>query len=373
MNCTRKLAPILAAAALLLWASAAAVAQESTKPISEKGLINALTIGGLQSKELAQIIDRRGVDFALTQDVEQQLRDAGATAEIVEAVRTHYRGPEETRSAPAPTGGFLSFDVKPQGAAIAVTGPTSFSGGPADTACPAGQYRVTVSFDGYQPQSRTVVVASGEHHREAFELAMDPAFLTGKVSEAKSRLEDGDYAAAIKATDAVLSQDPDNSDALAVLAQAAFATGDMNRFVVAGNKAIHSGKSITVQVQHAHLLWGYRIHTVNLTISHAGIAIVADPPDPRCKLPEPLGFSVIYSAQVIRDERGFLDLRVEYYSKPGGHDRRVLDFVPEDSQFGRRTAQPGQIFTASTLAINEPANGQAILEGIVKLMDRARQ
>lgn len=374
MTYTRRLAPILAAAGLwLLCASAAVLAQQSTKPITEKGLINALTIGGLQSKELAGIIDRRGVDFALTAELEQQLRDAGATTEVIEAARTHYHRPQGAASIPTPMGGYLSFDVKPQGAAVAVTGPASFGGGPSETACPAGQYKVSVSFAGYLPQSRTVVVAPGEHRRETFELAADPAVLTGKLSEAKSKLAEGDYAAAISTSDSVLSQDPGNGDALVVLAEAAFNTGDMNRFLVAGTTAIHSGRSITVQVQHAHLLWGYRIHPVNLTISHAGIAVVSNPPDQRCKLPEPLGFGLIYSAQVIRDQRGFLDLRLQYSSKPGGHERRNLDFVPEDSQFGRRALQPGQIFSPTTLTINEPANGPAILEGIVKLMERARQ
>lgn len=374
MTRSRKLALIPAAAVLmLLCASAAVVAQESTKPITEKGLMGALTIGGLKSKELAEIIDRRGVDFALTKELEQQLRDAGATPEVIEAVRTHYHPPEGMVSVPAPAGGYLSFDVKPNGAAVTVTGPASFAGGPSETACPAGQYNVTVSFDGYLPQSRTVVVASGEHHHESFELAMDRAALTGKLSEAKSKMADADYAAAISASDTVLSQDPENGDALVVLAEAAFATGDMNRFVVAGTKAIHSGKSITIQVQHAHLLWGYRIHPVNLTISHAGIAVVSDPPDARCKLPEPLGFDLISSAQVIRDQRGFLDLRLQYSSKPGGRNPKNLDFVPEDSQFGRRAMQPGQIFSPTTLAISEPANGPAILEGILKLVERARQ
>lgn len=103
MTSTRKLALILAAAVLsLLCASAAVLAQDSAKPITEKGLIDALTIGGLKSNELADIIDKRGVDFALTQEVEQQLRDSGATSEVIEAVRTHYHPPEGTSSTPAP-------------------------------------------------------------------------------------------------------------------------------------------------------------------------------------------------------------------------------------------------------------------------------
>jgi len=92
MTDLRKHAQVLASAAiLLLCIPTALLAQESPKPITEKGLVTALTIGGLSSQELVDIIDRRGVDFGLTPDVEQQLRAAGATEAVIEAVRTHSR------------------------------------------------------------------------------------------------------------------------------------------------------------------------------------------------------------------------------------------------------------------------------------------
>ena len=80
----------------------AMAAQESTKPISEKGLVTALTIGGLQQQELVDIIDRRGVNFALTPDVEQQLRAAGASSAVIDAVRSHYHEPDATAPSDVP-------------------------------------------------------------------------------------------------------------------------------------------------------------------------------------------------------------------------------------------------------------------------------
>ena len=98
MTDLRKHAQILALAVILLLSlQASAGAQESAKPISEKGLVSALTIGGLESQELVEIIDRRGVDFALTPEAEQQLRAAGATDAVLEAVRTHARQPAGTQ------------------------------------------------------------------------------------------------------------------------------------------------------------------------------------------------------------------------------------------------------------------------------------
>jgi hypothetical protein len=99
----RKKIPILASAAfLLLCLPLAVVAQQSTKPVSEKGLMDALKIGGLQPQELIDIIDKRGVDFTLTPDTEQQLRAGGATSAVIDAVRTHYRSPDAAVSSEVP-------------------------------------------------------------------------------------------------------------------------------------------------------------------------------------------------------------------------------------------------------------------------------
>jgi tetratricopeptide (TPR) repeat protein len=67
-----------------------ASSQHST-PIKKKGLIDALSIGGLTPAELAKMIDDRGVDFRLTYDNEEELRKAGASPPILDAARKHYR------------------------------------------------------------------------------------------------------------------------------------------------------------------------------------------------------------------------------------------------------------------------------------------
>lgn len=68
----------------------AAPAQES-KAISLKGLLDALKIGGLSSKELVAIVQERGVDFQLTGETEQKLKSAGASAELLAAVNASQR------------------------------------------------------------------------------------------------------------------------------------------------------------------------------------------------------------------------------------------------------------------------------------------
>ncbi len=57
------------------------------KQITKNGLIKALKVGGLSPVELTQQVSSRGVDFLLTPDVEMELRQAGASGEVIEGVR----------------------------------------------------------------------------------------------------------------------------------------------------------------------------------------------------------------------------------------------------------------------------------------------
>lgn len=126
-NLRKHLQILFASAVLVLSASGGGVAQESTKPITEKGLVSALTIGGLESQELVDIIDRRGVAFAMTPEVEQQLRAAGASDAVIEAVRTHYHQPSGDRSVVADLNGSATA---PPPSAPSSNEPSSFPGQP---------------------------------------------------------------------------------------------------------------------------------------------------------------------------------------------------------------------------------------------------
>src|SRR5437868_2788492 len=86
-------AALVAALAATLFASAAST-QGGKKPISRKGLVDAVKINGLSTAELIQQIQSRGVGFEMTADAEQELRSVGARPEIIEAARSNYRPPE---------------------------------------------------------------------------------------------------------------------------------------------------------------------------------------------------------------------------------------------------------------------------------------
>src|SRR5947209_3450499 len=89
----RVLLAALAAACAAFVICAAAAAQTAKKPITKKGLVDAVKINGLTTQELVQQIERRGVDFEMTSDAESDLRSVGARPEVIEAARSNYRAP----------------------------------------------------------------------------------------------------------------------------------------------------------------------------------------------------------------------------------------------------------------------------------------
>ncbi len=80
---------VAAACAALLLAGAAAT--QTKKPITKQGLVNAVKINGLSTRELVQQIERRGVDFEVTASDESDLQSVGARPEIIAAARSNYR------------------------------------------------------------------------------------------------------------------------------------------------------------------------------------------------------------------------------------------------------------------------------------------
>src|SRR5438552_3736793 len=76
---------------LIAGLSLCAMQAASAKPITKRGLVDALKIGGLTTSELVRKIKERGVNFAVTPEVEDELRKAGAPPEVVQAVRDNFR------------------------------------------------------------------------------------------------------------------------------------------------------------------------------------------------------------------------------------------------------------------------------------------
>src|SRR5688500_10982802 len=90
---------LAAACAALLFAGAAST-QTSKKPISKKGLMDAVKINSLSTRELVQHIERRGVSFEMTSADESDLQGVGARPEVIAAARANYRPAVEAAAPP---------------------------------------------------------------------------------------------------------------------------------------------------------------------------------------------------------------------------------------------------------------------------------
>jgi hypothetical protein len=269
-------------------------------------------------------------------------------------------------------GGFLSVAATPEGAKITVVGPKSMEGTFDDIKCPPGAYTVAASLEGYLPETRTVQLASKEHHSETFALRLDPAVLARNLKDAGDKLAAGDAPGALGLAESVSRADPSLGDAFVIVAQAAFQLGDMNRFQDAGANAIRHGKRITVRVMHVHSALALSIHPIDLAISDAGIFLASNPPDSHCNIPGTVGYDLIQDARVQRDPRHtFPELHIQYASKPHGVMLHDLDFVPAGSQ-KVTPHQPGQIVIGGGI-VEVPPNADQTLGAILNLMMKARR
>jgi formylglycine-generating enzyme required for sulfatase activity len=88
---TRFIAAALGAVFLLAAAGLTRAQPQARGPLRKDQLIEALRVGGLAAGEYIQRIRDRGVDFDLTPAIEKELRDVGASTEIIEAIRANHR------------------------------------------------------------------------------------------------------------------------------------------------------------------------------------------------------------------------------------------------------------------------------------------
>lgn len=67
--------------------------EQSENPITLTGLVKALMIlDGQHSEKLIESIRQRGVSFEMTVEIEKQLREAGSSADVIQAARDSFRG-----------------------------------------------------------------------------------------------------------------------------------------------------------------------------------------------------------------------------------------------------------------------------------------
>jgi hypothetical protein len=132
-------------------------AQQKRGPFSEVELIRALS-GDVPPKRVEELVRQYGVSFELTAQAETELRQAGATDELLKVIR---------EAAPAaPPAGTLTIRSTPAGAQVYLDGNpagVTKSDGELDLGqLSPGQHRLRVALTGYGDYSQTVTVAAGK-------------------------------------------------------------------------------------------------------------------------------------------------------------------------------------------------------------------
>jgi len=149
----------LAILPLLVWGSTLA---QSQKPISKDGLVEAIRLKGLSTKELVERIKTRGVSFEMTTEVEAQLRTAGARPEIVQAARANYRL----------TVGTLNVTATVAGTEITVSGNGSSIDRVTGMKLQPGRYDIVGRLHGYRTVTKQIEIKAGETSN--IKLELDP-------------------------------------------------------------------------------------------------------------------------------------------------------------------------------------------------------
>jgi hypothetical protein len=84
---------IIFAAVMATLTTSSGVAQlQAKKPYDKDTLLRVVQLNVLQTTEIVEHIQQRGVEFRLTADTESEFRSAGARPEVIDAIKANYRG-----------------------------------------------------------------------------------------------------------------------------------------------------------------------------------------------------------------------------------------------------------------------------------------
>jgi hypothetical protein len=133
------------------------------KPLSVKDVIELLH-GGVPSGEIARVVAGNGIDFHMFDELESRFREAGATDDLIDALKKASK-PQEP-APPATRTGTLKVQSQPGEALVYINdepkGMTSSAGDLRLPGLAAGTYRVRVSLAGYKSWEHSIAITAGE-------------------------------------------------------------------------------------------------------------------------------------------------------------------------------------------------------------------
>jgi hypothetical protein len=150
---------LLLAGLLCLLAARTAAAQSPPKPLSKTEIVNLLE-AQMPPDRLAEVARKRGIDFQVTPEIEKELRQAGATSELLTTLR------EVTPPPPKPQPALLQIEGAPKGAKIYVDdefkGQVSREGRLKIPGLSPEKHVLRVSAQGFKEKVETLELAPGE-------------------------------------------------------------------------------------------------------------------------------------------------------------------------------------------------------------------
>ena len=161
---------------LLFLSSASAISGSPQKPRKAlaKNEVIELLESGVAPERVGELVRQYGVAFELTSETEGELRDAGATDDLLKALRhsassaaPHAPRPAAPPAAAPPTGPpILLIEVTPGGAQTYIddepVGTTSPAGRLKLSSLGPGEHRVRLSLRGYRDHEQSVRLAAGQ-------------------------------------------------------------------------------------------------------------------------------------------------------------------------------------------------------------------
>ena len=141
-----------------------ALAQTPTKPFSKDDVVQLLK-GSVSSKRVGELAQQRGIDFQITPEAENELRQVGANDELLATLRSLAPKTATLMIRSSPGGAHVYVDDEP-------VGTTSAEGRLKLSTLTSGQHRVRLSLDGYRDGVKDVALAAGAALE--FNLSLEP-------------------------------------------------------------------------------------------------------------------------------------------------------------------------------------------------------
>jgi tetratricopeptide (TPR) repeat protein len=162
---------------------------QAKSPYNKERLLSAIRTnaktGELSTQQLVEYIRQRGVDFELTTPDEARFRNAGASEEVIGAIKQNHRS-ANSGSDPGshvPRGfGMLTINSTPKGCKVFING--QFRGTTGEEGLlrlpplKNGPYKISLQKENYDEQERSITVNSGTSDMQSFALTPRKGTLT---------------------------------------------------------------------------------------------------------------------------------------------------------------------------------------------------